>query len=202
MGPRVSRLAPVVGLVLLLLQLQLLLQQAAAAQSPVGSALLPSFYPATDERVQWVGRVLRDEEYGRATFDWPGVTARFGLERGSALKVSIDDSTPTGTRFAVYLDGPARQFGRQHVQTILTRQGVHSYTLAAGEVLAAAGQVTVSMVHTQEARFIDASTQSNVTVLGFATDGFLAEEGPQPQRPWRMEVRGLGGSSGLDGRLY
>lgn len=161
------------------------------------SGLLPSFYPATDERIQWVGRVLSDEETGRATFDWPGVTARFGLKRASTVEVAIDDSTPTGTRFAVYLDGPARQFGREHVQTFLTRQGSHSYTLASGEVLEAAGSVVVSLMHTQEARFIDAGPVSNITVLGFSTDGFRAEGGPQPRRPWRMEVLRTRWSGGL-----
>ena len=210
-GPMASRSGPLGGAFgLLLLQLLVVPQQgnaqqwapaaAAAGSSSTSSStssssisssrsgLLPSFYPATDERIQWVGRVLQEEETGRTTFDWPGVTARFGLERASTVEVAIDDSTPTGTRFAVYLDGPARQFGREHVQTFLTRQGSHSYTLASGEVLESAGSVVVSLMHTQEARFIDAGPASNITVLGFSTDGFFAEGGPQPRRPWRMEV--------------
>jgi lysophospholipase L1-like esterase len=129
----------------------------------------------------------RQTQPNRVTFDWPGVTARFAIERASAVEVLINDSTPTGTRFVVSLDGPDGQFERQQIQTFETRRGVHSYPLAAGSVLAAAESVTVSLLHTQEAQYIKSGPSSNVTVLGFATDGLLKEGGP---RPWRIEFIG------------
>lgn len=183
---------------LLLLSLLLLAppESALAARQQEPSQLLASFFPATDDRVQWVGRVVRDEQRSRVTFDWPGVQARFGLQGASAVEVLIDDSTPTGTLFSVSLDGPDGEFQRQHVQTILSRRGVHSYPLASGEVLAAAGNVAVSLLHTQEARFIEAGPSSNVTVLGFATDGSLQGKGGGgggggPERlPRRLEIIG------------
>lgn len=118
------------------------------------------------------------------------MAARFGVSGASAVEVLIDDATHTGTRFLVSLDdGPDGQFQRQPTQLLQTRHSVHSYLLVGGAVLAAAGNVTVSLLHTQEPHFIESGPSSNITVLGFATDGLFSTGGP-PRLPRRLEFIG------------
>lgn len=146
---------------------------------------LPSFYPATDNAIHWSGRVLRDD-YGRATFDWPGVTASFRIEgNASVVEVLVNDTTVEGTRFAVYVDSPG--LGQQHLQTFLTKRGIMYYPLLSNNFqvrgLAPPSNVTLLLVHTQESRYLaETAAGDNVTVVGFATDGLLASPRPATRR--------------------
>lgn len=64
------------------------------------------------------------------------------------------------------------EFVGQKIQTFLTSKGIKNYTLISGSELEEIdGKVTVSLVHTQEARFIRASSQRNITVHGMYGDG-------------------------------
>jgi len=123
----------------------------------------------------------------RVTFDWPGVTASFRVEgNASVVKVLINDTTVAGTRFAVYLGSPG--MGQHHLQTFLTQRGIISYPLLSGDVLQAQElafpfKATLSLVHTQESRYLaETAAGDNVTVVGFATDGFLARPPPAPRK--------------------
>jgi len=148
---------------------------------------LPSFYTATDDDINWSGRVLRNEEYMRVVFDWPGVTASFQVdENATAVTVMVDDSSLVGTRFAVFYDSPTAR--HRKLREFRTLRGVFSYTLADVGILGAQGlrfepNVTLSMVHTQEAQFLSNNAAvNNVTVLGFGTDGFLSRPSPSTRR--------------------
>lgn len=147
---------------------------------------LPFFYPATDNAIHWSGRVLRDD-YGRVTFDWPGVTASFRIEgNASIVEVLVNDTTVEGTRFAVYLDSPGQE--QQHLQTFLTKRGIMYYPLLSGNKfqtrgLALPSDVTLSLVHTQESRYLaETAAGDNVTVVGFTTNGLLASPLPATRR--------------------
>jgi len=52
---------------------------------------------ADDAAVAWVGRTYTPGD-GSVLFDWPGVTASFTVAGGSYIKMTIADTTVTGTR--------------------------------------------------------------------------------------------------------
>ena len=181
----------------------------------VASALRPAlaalpFYPATDPRLQWLGRTLSLPS-GSVAFDLEGTTLSFSVANASYIGLNITDATRGGARIGVYLNsnGPfsagardpnpaGRAIPGARVAVLLTSPHQALYTLGSGDQIRGLGPRGVRAVRAallSEWSMTGDSAGALLAVDGVFTDGVLMPAPPRPAR--RLLVLGDSLSSGV-----
>lgn len=143
--------------------------------------------PADDPAILWTGRHYAPGD-GSVFLDWPGVYATFLVSGGKFIKVTIDDSTVTGTRFAVYVSGTQNTYKDTRIQTFQTTAGVNTYIVASGLNMDLLTEFTYKIQHLEEPASTAASEHEQISFLTLETDGVFLPPPAMPKR--RLEIIG------------
>lgn len=153
----------------------------AAAMMSLGPVQALQTVAAASAAVKWTGRCVVNAD-NSVTADWGGVMAAVSFVNGTTLSVTIRDSSPGGSRYAVYQAGldVAEPF---RVADFFTSAAQTEYTLVSNTWPGMASGYTWILERGTEASISQAVGSSNVTIVSFTTDGvFQPAPPPSPRR--------------------
>lgn len=144
---------------------------------------------AASPLVYWSARTVPGGSPGAVVADWVGTSATVSVSNNfTFVSALISDSCQNGNKFVVRMHD-SEGVRSLDVAEFYTRPGLTEYNLFAssGRLSFWGPNATFTLMKTIEARFTQCVAPSNLTFIGFRSDGVFL---PPPFRSRRIEVIG------------